>query len=203
MGQTTRVDAVTPRRLASVWPLVLAGLLGCPDSPLEQAQAAEKAQKFQEAGEHYIAAAKAHPANLATWDGAVEIFCKKEVRVGRCLEVLDMELKLLGNLDRHVHVASGALDRRARARLDQGMVQAASSDIERAERLGPPPAPVLVTKARILLAKGDRSEAVELLVRAKKLDSQNREAETLLQELSVNPGAEDPPEPEGFGGKPR
>lgn len=193
--------SVAPKRRLSGWALttflaVCCGLYGCPERPLKQAQTLEKEGQYEKAGDMFLRAAKDSPGNLPAWDGAVRMFCEQEVRVGRCLEVLDLELQVIGNLDRHRNVASQALNRRARARLDQGMVDAAASDLARAEKLGPPLPEVLLTRARIALAQGKQDEAVQALLRAKKLQPDFTEAEVLLRELSE---AQDAPL-DAFGG---
>ncbi|MCB9645657.1 MAG: hypothetical protein H6730_03530 [Deltaproteobacteria bacterium] len=189
------------RRLALPLAFAAVALLGCPDRPLDEAKALAARGEHAEAGARFLAAAKADPANLAAWDGAVESYCRAAADVGRCMEVLDLELEVLGNLQRHRDALSEALERRARARLSQGMVDAALEDVARAEKAAPERAAVQVVRARALIMRGERAAAVEALERARKLDPEDREVDQVL-ELVPSVPEDDPDAPsEGFGGK--
>ncbi|MBK6684037.1 MAG: tetratricopeptide repeat protein [Deltaproteobacteria bacterium] len=170
-------------------------LTACPDRPLEEGQRLEAAGRFDEAGEVYLTTAKDDPANLAAWDAAVDLWCRRQINVGQCMIVLDVELQLLGTLDRHQDALAEVLELRARARLEQGMTDAAWSDLVRAEKAAPKKASVLVAMARVKVALGQSAEAEALLDRAKRLDPKQAEADELLKSLPKTP----PPE-ENFGG---
>lgn len=183
--------------------LLLPSLLcGCPSSEMDDAKALAAQGRFLEAGETYRRIARTDPANIAAWDGAVDAFCRREVRVGECMGVLDLELELLGNLERHADALSEALETRARARLEQGLVEPALADLARAEKAAPDRPPVLVTKARALIAKGDREAALEALYRAKKLDPEVAGADEVFQLVPKPPAAAEPSPDEQFGGQP-
>lgn len=168
-------------------------LAGCPDRPLDRAIALEAQGHLEEAGELYVDVAKKDPANLAAWDHAVELWCRKKVNVGECMNVLDLELDRLGNLERHHDALAEVLELRARARLEQGLLDAALQDLERAERAGPLRPGVHAAKARVLLRAGRRDAALEAIRRARELDPSAVEVEELLRELRATAD-------EGFGG---
>jgi len=180
-------------------PLALA-LAGCPSSEMEDAKALAAGGRYLEAGAAFKDIARADPANLAAWDGAIDAFCRKEVRVGECMGVLDLELELLGNLDRHADALSEALDARARARLEQGLVDPALADLARAEKAAPDRAPVLVTKARALIMKGQSEAALEALYRAKKIDPSFAEADEVFRLVPKEDTKPHAPPEEQFGG---
>jgi tetratricopeptide (TPR) repeat protein len=188
------------RRLACLsLPLTLA-LVGCPDRPLEVAKSLAAQGQHAEAGARFLEVAKADPADLAAWDGAVEAFCHRLHDVGRCMETLDLELELLGNLQRHRDALSEALERRARDRIAQGMVDAGLADLDRAEKAAPERAAVQVVRARALIMRGERAAALAALERARKLDPEDPEVDEVLRLVPSLP-ADDPGAPtEGFGG---
>jgi tetratricopeptide (TPR) repeat protein len=155
------------------------GAFGCPDDPLDEARQLEAEGALPAAGEAYLAAAKADPALLAAWDGAVRIHCRQRGDVGRCLGVLDYELELLGRVERHAAALAEALEMRARARLETGLVDPARSDLERAEQVAPERASVQAALARVALARGDKAEARTRLERARRLDPTLAELESL------------------------
>ena len=180
--------------------VLVAAVVGaaCTEVPLDRARRLSKAGRHLEAGESYLAAARAHPALLAAWDGAIDAFCTKEVRIGRCLDVLDLELSLLGPVPRHQEVLSAALEHRARLRLERGLVDAALADLERAERAGPRRATVFTARARALVARGEHTEAERAVLRALELDPDLEGARELTLELSTA-APDDAPE-NRFGG---
>lgn len=180
------------------WPFAVTALLGltaCPERPLEAGKKLEESGRFAEAGELYLHTAKEDPANLAAWDAAVDLWCRRQINVGECMTVLDVELQLLGTLDRHQDALAEVLELRARARLEQGLVEAALADLDRAEKAAPNRATVWVAQARCYLALGKADEAERLLDRAKKKDPHLAEADELLRTLPRAPAPE-----EGFGG---
>lgn len=180
--------------------VLVLGILGCPDRPLQRAFEDLQAGRFEEAGDAFFREARHDPAHLAAWDGAVEVWCRRAVHVARCLEVLDAELELLGSVERHRDALSHSLETRARARLQSGLVDAALSDLERAAKAAPERSSVPVAEARGLVMLGRREAAIEALERARRLDPRNPEIEEVLRLL---PGAGRPtpaPPQEGFGG---
>ena len=202
-GLTSFLEAWSRLRIGALAALAVgaAGSIGCPDDPLAEARRLEAEGAQAAAGAAYLAAAKADPALLAAWDGAIRIFCREQSDVGRCLGVLDYELELLGRVDRHAEALAEALETRARARLETGLVDAARSDLERAEQVAPERASVQAALARVALARGDKSEARARLERARRLDPALEELESLwdLTRTSTpasgtSPGA-DPSEP--------
>lgn len=173
-------------------------LLGCPDDTLDRARALEREGRIREAGELYQHIAKKDPANLAAWDGAVELWCRAHVDVGACMGVLDLELDLLGNVERHRDALSEVLELRGRARAESGMAQAALTDLLRAEKAGPNRASVFAAKARVLMMLGQTDAAHDALDVAKRLDPNNAEADALYLELPKKPG--EAPSDAEFGG---
>jgi tetratricopeptide (TPR) repeat protein len=173
-------------------PLALfAFLTACPSHELGRARDLEAAGKLEEAGKLYVEIAKRDPANLGAWDGAVEVFCRKLGNVGECMSVLDLELDQLGKLDRHKSALAEVLEQRARVRTEQGLVDAALADLERAERAGPPRSSLYAARARALIHLGQREPALQALERARELDPKNAEVDELVAQL---------PEEETFGG---
>lgn len=170
-----------------------AALIACPDRGLDRAEQALAAGRFDEAGEAYLNLARRDPAMLAAWDGAIQVWCVKQVRIGRCLEVLDLEIQKLGVVARHQKVLTRALASRAEARLRQGLFEAAASDLDRAENAGPPDAWVLRLRAEIWMAKGDPVKARAALKDAAELEPDHPDLRRLLDAL---------PEDEGFGAQP-
>jgi tetratricopeptide (TPR) repeat protein len=170
-------------------------LAACPANDLEKARALEREGRISEAGELYVDLAKKDPANLGAWDGAVELYCRKHVNVGECISVLDLELDRLGNLERHHDALSEVLELRARARIEQGVIDAALTDLERAEKAGAKRSTVYSAKARAMVHLGRMDDARLALDRAKELDPKNEEIDELLKLLPVKT-----PE-DGFGGK--
>lgn len=179
------------RRAFAPFLVTVAAISGCPDDTLDRARTLEAEGRFQEAGDLYVYLAKKDPANLGAWDGAVELWCTKQVNVGECMGVLDLELEILGNLQRHHDALSEVLERRARARIEAGMAKAALPDLDRAQKAAPERASVYCARARALIALGSAVEARAALDHAKKLDPQNTEADELYAEL---------PSEAGFGG---
>lgn len=163
------------------------GWIGCADRLLEHADRLAEQGRHLQAGESYLAVARTHPALLAAWDGAIHAFCHQEVRVGRCLEVLDLELSILGPVPRHRDVLSATLERRARHRLEQGLVDAALEDLDRAQRAGPERASVYSARARALAARGDLEGAREQLAEATRREPKLAEANQLIEELFSDP----------------
>ncbi|MCB9654752.1 MAG: tetratricopeptide repeat protein [Deltaproteobacteria bacterium] len=178
-----------PRRtkvgLATVvaWAAASTLLAGCPSSDVHRARSLETAGKLEEAAALYLAAAKADPANLAAWDGAVETSCRKSTHVGACLNVLDLELNTIGTLERHQDALGEVLEARARARLEQGLVEAALDDLDRAEKAAPNRASVHVVRARAAMMRGDREGAIASITRARTLDPASEEANEVLKAL--------------------
>lgn len=162
--------AARTRRGALALGLVLGG--GCTATPIEVADALARDGKKVEALAAFKAIAKKDPAHLAAWDRAVALACRELVDVGECLGVLDLELELLGKLDRHHDALGEVLERRARARVEQGLLDAALDDLARAERAAPERAGVFVVRALALVARGERAAAKVALERAAVLDPQ-------------------------------
>lgn len=181
-----------PQNVRFAVPLSLVFLVGCPDANMDKAKDLASQGQHEVAGDLFFALAKRDPANLGAWDGAIEAFCRKEVRIGRCLDVLDYELEVLGNLERHKDALGEALEARALARLEQGLVDAALADLDRAERAAPGRVATLVVRAKCLVKKGDVKAATEALYRAKKIDPQDP---TLAEAFEAIPKGED-----SFGG---
>lgn len=145
-------------------------LAGCAERPLEAAEALYASGDSAGAIKAFKAIARRDPAHLAAWDRAVQIACRDKVDVGECLGVLDLELELLGKLDRHHDALAEVLERRARARIDEGLLDAALDDLARAENAAPGRAGVQVARALALVARGDRAGAVGALERAARID---------------------------------
>lgn len=188
-----------------IFPLIIGtiALAACPDDSLDRARSLEAEGRIQEAGELYVFLAKKDPANLAAWDGAVSLWCTKHVNVGECMNVLDLELDLLGNLERHQDALSEVLELRARARTESGMAKAALSDLARAIPAGPNRPSVYVAQARALMMLGRTDEAHDALDHAKRLDPKHEEADQLYLELpkKVDPAPSDEaPKDAPFGG---
>ncbi len=183
----------------------LAGLLatlGCPDRRLADARALVEAGRYEEAGDAFVRLAKTDPANLGAWDGAVQLWCRDQVNVGRCMTVLDLELQLLGSLQRHRDALSEVLERRGRARLEKGLVEAALKDFDRAVSAAPERPSVHTARARVFMMRGETNAMLEALDRAKKLAPKHVEADELYQlvptdasDASTQDGVND-----GFGG---
>lgn len=170
---------------------------GCPSDPLQAARQHERAGDLDLAGEAYLQAAKADPALLAGWDGAVRIFCRQQSDVGRCLAVLDFELELLGRVERHADALAEALEQRARARLETGLVDAARSDLLRAEKVAPTRSTVHTALARVALASGQPVQARQRLERARELEPSLAELEELWDLTRTStPSASAPPAPD-------
>lgn len=169
---------------------------------MEDAKALSAAGKHQEAGELFFAIAKSDPANIGAWDGAIASFCQREARVGRCMDVLDLELQVLGNLERHKDALGQALEIRARARLEQGLTDAALSDLERSARAAPGRAVTLILRARAHLMKGEHEAALQTLYKAKKIDPNNNEADEVFQMIPREVEGSAPAVEDSFGGAP-
>ncbi|MCK6546614.1 tetratricopeptide repeat protein [Myxococcota bacterium] len=187
--------APSKRALPIVLASTLAVLAGCPDRPLDRGAELEAKGQLTEAGELYVELVKRDPANLPAWDRAVDVWCRKKVDVGQCMNVLDLELDKLGNLERHHDALAEVLELRARARIEQGIVDAALSDLDRATKASPKRASLYTARARALIHVGRRDDAVTALKRAKELDATSPEIEELLKLL---PG--DTADTDGFGG---
>ncbi|MEM1026279.1 MAG: tetratricopeptide repeat protein [Myxococcota bacterium] len=171
---------------------------GCPTDPLQEAREFEKRGEFAQAAQMFLEAARSDPALLGAWDGAVRIHCEVRVDVASCLEVLDLELEVLGSVQRHADALAESLERRARARLEQGLLDSAASDLQRAEAAGPERGSVHAVWARLHLARGDPSKARRSLDAARARTPDLPELEGLYQVLE----AQAPSDPEGFGGAP-
>lgn len=184
------------RRAAALLPLILCA---CPDTAMSDAAKLEAAGRTKEAAELYVRIAKHDPANLAAWDKAVELWCNKLVHVGECMSVLDLELDLLGKITRHANALSEVLELRARARLEQGLVEPALNDLDRAERANPRRASVHVARAKALVMLGRRGEAEAAIRAARKLDPNDEEANAMIAEL---PATDTSTESFGGGAKP-
>ena len=98
---------------------LLAWSVGCADKPMDAAERLHASGDARSAARLYKGIAKKDPANLAAWDLAVDISCRELAEVGECLGVLDLELELLGKIDRHHAVLAEAYHE--------------SGDVERAE----------------------------------------------------------------------
>lgn len=177
--------------------LALAGLTGCPDRPLDRGAELEAKGQLTEAGELYVELVKQDPANLPAWDRAVDVWCRKKVDVGQCMNVLDLELDKLGNLERHHDALAEVLELRARARIEQGIVDAALSDLDRATKASPKRGSLYTARARALIHVGRRDDAITALKRARELDPSSVEIEELLKLL---PDTTEPVDTDGFGG---
>jgi tetratricopeptide (TPR) repeat protein len=175
--------------------LIAALLAGCPDHPLDRAIALEAAGDARGAGNLYLEVAKADPANLGAWDKAIELICRRLGDVGECTNILDLELKALGKLDRHREVLSEVLEARASERIAAGFIREALADLERAKSANPDRAPAYVLEAKALLALGQRNAAVQAIQKARDLDPHNAEANRLVEELFPRTEDEEP-----FGG---
>jgi tetratricopeptide (TPR) repeat protein len=180
-------------RAAPTLSLLALALAGCPDRPIDRAHALEREGKLEEAARLYVAIVKEDAANLEAWDQAIDLWCRKIVHVGQCISVLDLELDRLGNLTRHKDALAEVLEKRARARLEQGLIDPALEDLTRARKASPLRSSLYVAEARAFGMRGQRKEAVEALEQAKALDPKNQEADELAASL---PGEDDEP----FGG---
>lgn len=170
--------------------------VGCPDDPLAKPRGLEARGEFAQAAQAYVDVARADPANLAAWDGAVRVACEVRLDVAACLKVLDFELEVLGSVQRHADALATSLERRARARLEQGMVEAAAADLRRAEAAAPERGVVHATWARLHLARGDVEAARRALEEARHRTPDLPELKGLYQLLE----SAAPSDPEGFGG---
>jgi tetratricopeptide (TPR) repeat protein len=175
------------------WAWLLVLWCGCPAQPFAEAEALERGGDLEGAARQYVRIAKADPANLAAWDRAIELQCRKRIDVGACIGILDLELDLIGSLARHHDALGEVLERRARARLEQGMAEAALEDAERAEKAAAPRAGLYVVKAKAYAGLGRAREARQALEAARRLEPGNEEANAFFADL--------PPDPEEeFGG---
>lgn len=175
-------------------------LVACPENPLKNAYQARDIGQLDKAGYLFLNAARRDPANLAAWDGAVSIFCEKKVHVGRCLEVLDLELDLLGSIERHQDALSISLESRAQARLESGLPRAALDDLNRATEVAPDRAEVALLQAKALIMLGKREAALDAIERAfalkPTLKDINQVRAMIPAPLSVQESTD-----EGFGGR--
>jgi len=174
----------------AVWIGIALLLTACPD-PEWKALAAREKNDPEGAAARWVEIAKADRANLAAWDAAVRLWCRELARVDRCVEVLELELDLLGSLQRHQEELSVALEARARDRLKIGLVKSALMDLERARLAGPKRASVLTANAKAYALIGERSLALEQLAKARLLEPDHPEIEEVVRAL---------PDEEGFGG---
>ena len=176
-------------------------LVGCPADPLEEARRLEELDPAASSAA-YLQAARADPANLAAWDAAVRLRCEERVDVARCLDVLDLELELLGTVQRHHDALSRALEKRARLRMKRGLLEAARSDLERAKEAGPERASVRAALAKLALMLGETSAARAALEEARMRQPDHPELEELYRLLAPPREAEasPPSAEEGFGG---
>ena len=175
-------------------------LAGCPAREMNKAKALEDEGRLPEAADAYQRIARREPANLAAWDRAIELWCNRLVHVGNCMGVLDLELELLGTVNRHHEALSEVLELRARARLEQGLVEPALTDLERAEKAAPGRASVHVARAKAYVMVGQRAAAEDEIRRARELDSGNDEADEIIAELPALTATRAPAIDEGFGG---
>ncbi|MGF1511765.1 MAG: tetratricopeptide repeat protein [Myxococcota bacterium] len=184
--------------------------VGCPSDPLAAARHLEHEGRLEEAAAAFVRVARSDPANLAAWDGAVRIQCETRIDVSACLNVLDLELDLLGNLHRHHDTLATSLEKRARARLEKGFVGAAAEDLERARAAAPSKASVWAALARVHLARGRLAEARGALEEARRREPRWPELEMLYRWLHAatasaaasRPEAASHRQEEGFGGAP-
>jgi tetratricopeptide (TPR) repeat protein len=179
------------------WILVAVTLLGCPSDPLLKARRLQDDGQLVAAAHAYLAVARRDPALLAAWDGAVDIQCRTRVDVAACLSVLDLELELLGTLQRHHDALASSLEARARARLLRGLVDAAQADLERAMAAAPDVGSIRAALARVALARGDRALARRRLREARDRDPRLPELEELFSTVHDEGAASDE---HGFGG---
>ncbi|MBI2376633.1 MAG: hypothetical protein HYV07_21735 [Deltaproteobacteria bacterium] len=169
-------------------------LCACPDRGIDAAKDLEQAGKLDEAAEAYRELAKNEPNNLAAWDRAVDLTCVKLVKIDACAQLLDVELELLGSIARHRDALSTSLESRARARMEQGLPDAALLDLDRAQKASPWRASVHAARAKVHAMLGHRASAEADIKKAKEIDPTLAEGDALAFELP------DPdPEP-GFGG---
>ena len=175
--------------------LAATAISACPHRALDDVRALAAAGQKKEAAALALATAKADPANLAAWDAAVDLWCNQLVVVGECLNVLDLELDLLGNVQRHKDALSDVLVRRARARLADGLPKAALMDLDRAAKAGPKRAGVHIARAEVYASLGERSRAVQALERARKIDPNHHGIDHAAKLIP-----EAPADGEAFGG---
>lgn len=185
-----------------IWSLLTSAVLlaGCPSDPLADARAKAAAGEHAAAGAAFFEAAKADPANLAAWDGAVTNYCGRTPNVGDCMTVLDTELQVLGTLQRHQDALSEVLERRGRARIESGIVEAGLADLARAEKAAPERASVLVARAKGLVMLGRSKEAQAALHRAKRLQPDVPGADEVFRMIPKAPTATVTAPEETFGG---
>lgn len=179
--------------------LFSAFVAACPTREIDRARELAARGAHKEAGELYVDIARADPANLAAWDGAVDAWCRRSVHVGECMNVLDLELKLLGNLERHKEALSEVLELRARSRIEQGLIDAALDDLSRAERASASRSSVFAARARAYAHVGDRDRALVAIERARELDPRNEELAELLGLLPGEAPRDETREGEAFG----
>jgi tetratricopeptide (TPR) repeat protein len=172
--------------------LLAIGLWGCPEDPVKTAHDLSTSGAHQAAGEAYVDAARRDPANVAAWDGAVEVWCRTLIDVDECLRVLELEMEILGNFQRHRDVLSEVLEARARARLERGLLSAALSDLDRAEHAAPERTSVLTARAAVWMRMKDWDQAQAAIDRALRQDPNHPEAKGLANRL--------PPREDRFGG---
>lgn len=169
-------------------------LTACPSRGIDGARALEQAGKLAEAAAAYKEVATKETQNLAAWDRAVDLTCDKLGHIDECAQLLDLELSLLGSLTRHRDALSSALEKRARARIDQGLADAAIGDLDRAIKASPWRATVYAARAKAHAMLGRRASAEADIKKAKELDPALAEGDELAFDLPA-------PDPEpGFGG---
>ncbi len=169
-------------------------LFGCPSRGIDGARKLENEGKLAEAAAAYKEVATKETQNLAAWDRAVDLTCDKLGRIDECAQLLDLELSILGSITRHRDALSSALEKRARARTEQGLPDAAIQDLDRAQKASPWRATVYAARARAHAMLGHRNSAEHDIEKAKEIDPTLAEGDALAFELPA-------PDPEpGFGG---
>lgn len=154
-------------------------LWGCPDDPLAEARKLERDRQLAEAAAAYLEVARADPAHLAAWDAAARIHCRERRSISDCLQLLDLELELLGQVERHGALLAEALEARGRARLKQGMVHAALEDLTRSQEVAPDRASIFLAQARAYLMQGRQVEAEERIRQARRREPGHPELDEL------------------------
>lgn len=191
------------RKSAGTWALLAAAwtlLIACPSDPLAKARKLEAEGERAAATSAYLAQARRDPANLHAWDRAAALACN-DGGVARCLQVLDLELELLGKVERHADLLAQALERRGRARLEQGLVESALEDLTRSQEVGPDRASVFAAQAKAYLMLGRRVEARERLSQVELRDPELAELRALRALMEAEPSVEeaDPKQAAGKG----
>lgn len=126
-------------------------IAACARGDLDAARRLEAEGRLRAAGAAFQRLAESDPANLAAWDGAVRIWCRRLAAVGRCAAVLGEERARIGRVERHEAALFDALVGRAHARIDAGLIAAAADDIARAEKMRMASPRLVAAKARLAL----------------------------------------------------